>query len=80
MPANAAEIIRKVKEETGIDIKIISGTGRSFYIYENHIAENMKKKNLIYILMLVAAVQNLLFLLMANLCLKNHLILARSGY
>jgi len=38
---NAAEIIRKVKTETGIEIRIISGREEASFIYENHIAENM---------------------------------------
>jgi len=42
--ANGAEIIRKVKAETGIEIKIISGQEEASLIYENHIAENMTKE------------------------------------
>lgn len=38
---NAAEIIQKVKAETGIEIEIISGQEEASFIYENHIAENM---------------------------------------
>ena len=38
---NAAEIIKKVKAETGIEIQIISGDQEASLIYENHIAENM---------------------------------------
>jgi exopolyphosphatase / guanosine-5'-triphosphate,3'-diphosphate pyrophosphatase len=38
---NAAEIIKKVKAETGIEIRIISGEEEASFIYENHIAENM---------------------------------------
>jgi exopolyphosphatase/guanosine-5'-triphosphate,3'-diphosphate pyrophosphatase len=41
---NGAEIIRKVKMETGIEIKIISGQEEASLIYENHIAENMAKE------------------------------------
>ena len=41
---NGAEIIRKVKTETGIEIKIISGQEEASLIYENHIAENMTKE------------------------------------
>jgi exopolyphosphatase/guanosine-5'-triphosphate,3'-diphosphate pyrophosphatase len=40
---NAAEIIRKIKSETGIDIEIISGQAEASFIYENHIAENLNK-------------------------------------
>jgi exopolyphosphatase / guanosine-5'-triphosphate,3'-diphosphate pyrophosphatase len=40
--SNANEIIKKVKAETGITIHIISGQEEASFIYENHIAENMK--------------------------------------
>lgn len=43
--ANSADIIRKVKLETGIEIKIISGDDEASFIYENHIAENMDKQH-----------------------------------
>lgn len=39
--ANAGEIIKKVKTETGVDISIISGDQEASFIYENHVAENM---------------------------------------
>jgi exopolyphosphatase/guanosine-5'-triphosphate,3'-diphosphate pyrophosphatase len=39
--ANAKDIIKKVKAETGIEIEIISGDQEASFIYENHIAENM---------------------------------------
>ena len=38
---NATEIIRKVKQETGIEIEVISGDQEASLIYENHVAENM---------------------------------------
>ena len=38
---NAKDILNKVKEETGVDIKVISGEEEASYIYENHVAENM---------------------------------------
>lgn len=38
---NAAEIIKRVKAETGIDIHVINGQEEASLIYENHIAENM---------------------------------------
>ncbi len=38
---NSSEVIRKVKAETGITIRIISGEEEASFIYENHIAENM---------------------------------------
>lgn len=42
---NAPDIIRKVKLETGVDIKIISGDEEASFIYENHIAENLDKQH-----------------------------------
>ena len=39
--ANAADIIKKVKAETGIQIEIISGDQEASFIYENHVAEIM---------------------------------------
>lgn len=42
--SNGAEIIRKVKTETGIEIRIISGQEEASLIYENHIAEGMTKE------------------------------------
>lgn len=39
--SNAAAIIEKVKKESGIEIKVISGEEEATYIYENHIAENL---------------------------------------
>ena len=40
---NGAEIIRKVKTETGIEIKIITGQEEASLIHENHIAEGMTR-------------------------------------
>ncbi len=40
---NAGDIIRKVKMETGIEIRVISGDEEASFIYENHIAENLAK-------------------------------------
>lgn len=39
--SNAAAILQQVKDETSIDIKVISGQEEASYIYENHIAEHM---------------------------------------
>jgi len=39
--ANSEDIIRKVKLETGIEIKILSGDEEANMIYENHIAEDL---------------------------------------
>lgn len=43
--ANSADIIRKVKLETGLEIEIISGDLEASIIYENHIAEHMDTAN-----------------------------------
>jgi exopolyphosphatase / guanosine-5'-triphosphate,3'-diphosphate pyrophosphatase len=40
---NSKEIIKKIKTETGIEIEIISGDKEAALIYENHVAENLKK-------------------------------------
>ncbi|MGZ8538112.1 MAG: Ppx/GppA phosphatase family protein [Flavisolibacter sp.] len=39
--ANAKYILEQVKNETGIDIKVISGEEEASSIYENHVAENL---------------------------------------
>lgn len=41
--ANAAEILSIVKNETGLDIDVISGDTEANLVYENHVAENMDK-------------------------------------
>ena len=41
--ANSAEIIARVKNETGIEIRIISGDEEASVIYENHVAESLDK-------------------------------------
>lgn len=41
---NSPEIIKRVKNETGIEIKIIGGQEEASLIYENHIADNMTKE------------------------------------
>lgn len=41
---NGQDIINKVKEETGIDIRIISGDEEATYIYENHVADYMNNQ------------------------------------
>jgi exopolyphosphatase/guanosine-5'-triphosphate,3'-diphosphate pyrophosphatase len=42
---NSADIIRKVKLETGLEIEIISGDLEASIIYENHVAEHMNTDN-----------------------------------
>lgn len=39
--ANGPAIIQRIKDETGIDIEIITGQQEAAFIYENHVAENM---------------------------------------
>lgn len=43
--SNSADIIRKVKLETGLEIEIISGDLEASIIYENHVAEHMNTDN-----------------------------------
>jgi exopolyphosphatase / guanosine-5'-triphosphate,3'-diphosphate pyrophosphatase len=40
---NSADIIRKIKLETGLSIEIISGDLEAQIVYENHFAENLDK-------------------------------------
>lgn len=39
--SNARAILQQVKDETGIDIEVITGDAEASLIYENHVAENM---------------------------------------
>jgi exopolyphosphatase/guanosine-5'-triphosphate,3'-diphosphate pyrophosphatase len=43
--ANASDILKQVKEATGIDINIISGSEEASYINENHVAEHLNKEH-----------------------------------
>jgi exopolyphosphatase / guanosine-5'-triphosphate,3'-diphosphate pyrophosphatase len=43
--ANSNEIIKQVKQQTGIEINVITGDEEASYIYENHIAENLDKEH-----------------------------------
>lgn len=48
--SNGPEIMRRAKEETGIEIKIITGQEEADIIYETHIAENLAfNKSYLYI-------------------------------
>lgn len=38
---NSKQILDRIKKETGIDIKVISGDEEANYIYESHVAENL---------------------------------------
>ena len=40
---NAAQIVQRVKDETGIEIRVISGEEEAAYIYENHFADTLNK-------------------------------------
>ncbi|HVB03898.1 MAG TPA: hypothetical protein VNE41_09305 [Chitinophagaceae bacterium] len=47
---NGADIISRVREETGVDIRIISGSEEASLIYENHVAEQMDRtKSYLYV-------------------------------
>ena len=39
--SNAREILERVRQESGIDIKVITGEEEASFIYENHVAENL---------------------------------------
>jgi exopolyphosphatase/guanosine-5'-triphosphate,3'-diphosphate pyrophosphatase len=43
--ANASDVLKQVKDATGIDIKIISGSEEASYINENHVAEHLDKNH-----------------------------------
>jgi exopolyphosphatase/guanosine-5'-triphosphate,3'-diphosphate pyrophosphatase len=43
--SNGKEILRQVKEATGLHIHLISGSEEASYIYENHVAENLDKNH-----------------------------------
>lgn len=48
--SNGMQLLQRVKQETSIDIRIITGQEEASYIYENHIAEHMDPtKSYIYI-------------------------------
>lgn len=48
--SNAADILRKVKMETGIEIEVITGSAEAAYIQESHVAETMDTtKSYLYI-------------------------------
>lgn len=40
---NSPQLIKRIKDETGINIEIISGDQEASFIYENHIAEQLAK-------------------------------------
>lgn len=42
---NSNEVIKKVKQETGITIEVISGDEEATIVYENHVAENLDKEH-----------------------------------
>jgi exopolyphosphatase / guanosine-5'-triphosphate,3'-diphosphate pyrophosphatase len=42
---NAKEIIDRIKIETGIEIKVISGQDEASFVYENHVAESMSDED-----------------------------------
>lgn len=42
---NSSEIIALIKEKTGVEIEVISGSYEASLVFENHIAENLDKQN-----------------------------------
>ena len=42
---NTPEIIRMIKEKTGVGIEVISGSDEASFVFENHIAENLDKEH-----------------------------------
>lgn len=42
--ANAAEVLQRIEERTGIRIEVISGGEEARFVYENHIAENLNNQ------------------------------------
>jgi len=43
--SNGADIIKKVREDTGIEIEVITGDAEATLIYENHVAENLDSQH-----------------------------------
>ncbi|HRN46791.1 MAG TPA: exopolyphosphatase [Niabella sp.] len=41
---NGIEIIKRVKDETGIEIEILSGENEASMVYENHVPDNLPKE------------------------------------
>lgn len=41
--SNASGILQQVKQQTGIDIRVISGEEEASFLFENHVAENLDK-------------------------------------
>ena len=47
---NAPEIIKRIREEASIDVRVITGQEEAAYLYENHVAENLNsQKSYLYI-------------------------------
>ena len=42
---NTSEIIEMIKEQTGVEIEVISGSEEASFVFENHIAENLDKEH-----------------------------------
>jgi exopolyphosphatase / guanosine-5'-triphosphate,3'-diphosphate pyrophosphatase len=43
--SNTKEVLKTIKDKTGIKLKVITGADEAAFIYENHIAENMDKEH-----------------------------------
>lgn len=68
---NGPEIIRKVKEDTGVEIEIITGDAEASLIYENHVAENMDKEHSYLYIDVGGGSTELTFFADANLVFKR---------
>ncbi len=68
---NGSQVIRKVKLETGIQIKIISGDDEASYIYENHVAENLDKQHAYLYIDVGGGSTELTFFADGKLCYKK---------
>lgn len=77
---NAPDIIRMVKEETGIEIEVISGSLEASIIYENHIAENLDNTNAYLYIDVGGGSTELTFLQKGKWFLSLRLILAPSVF
>lgn len=43
--SNTKDVLKDIKDKTGIKIEVITGSAEAAFIYENHIAENMDKEH-----------------------------------
>lgn len=67
---NAVQVLQRVKAETGITVKVISGEEEATLIYENHVADYMDNKESYLYIDVGGGSTELTFLAMANWSLK----------